>query len=93
MALIGFIVVALWVLPMLLSMSADSDHVSTLCGVVFSNAVALGGIYALMGVHGLPHSPWWLLLAVPVVLGSYFGIWFGYSDNFNRLVRDLLRIR
>ncbi|GAB7543771.1 hypothetical protein [Cupriavidus sp. 8B] len=94
MELVEFLLVALWALPMLLSMGADNDHVSTLFGTIFSNAAVFGEIWALSILQpGLPPSRWWLVVIIPILLGSYYGIWFGYSESFNRLVRNVLRIR
>ncbi|MGA4422867.1 hypothetical protein ACI2UY_22265 [Ralstonia nicotianae] len=94
MDLVGFLVVVLWALPMLLSMGADNDHESTLAGTIFSNAVVFGEIWLFSRLLSrFQPSEWWLLLIIPILIGSYLGIWFVYSEKFNRLLRDVFRIQ
>ncbi len=93
MGLVGFLIIVLWAIPMVMSMSTDDDPVSTLSGVIFSNTMVFGELWGLTKIPELPHSRWWLLLVTPILLGTYYGVWSGYSENFFRLVRDVLRIK
>lgn len=91
MNLIGILLVALWAVPILVSMGCDRDHVSTLGGVMLSN-VALFGTMWIISKLSLPSSIWWAVLFVPTFATIYYGIWCMSSDRFRRLVQDVFKL-
>lgn len=86
MELIGFLLIVLWAAPMFISMGCDSDHSSTLGGVMLSNAALFGTLW-LLSKLGLPPSLWWAALLVPLLAVIYFGIWCIFSNRFSHLVQ------
>lgn len=90
--IVGFLVVALWALPMLLSMGTDNDHPLTLGGTMFSNAAVAGEIWAMSKLPaGWPASGWWLIPIGLILVVTYFGIWCVFSEKFSGLVGSIFR--
>lgn len=93
MELLGILVVVLWALPMYVAMGFDKDPGSTFTGVFLSNSAIAAEIYALSRLLSVlsGEGRFWVILCLPLLIGTYCGVWYVFSENFRRLLGSLLR--